>query len=341
MNYKQKLTIFFYIIIFSISIYISGIYAIPSIVFSLAFYWVIAYFLYWMYKKLISKTFTIFSKENYKIFLNEFLYKTWIIIVLLITILWSFSYYQNEISPARMPTYTITNWEKTLVFQTMSHIWSQDFYDKVKEKITEYKKNWYVLYFEWVRPWTKENHEAFDKALWVKFDENTYENMSKLYWLVNQNNEMFLGLVNDKDYNVDVSIDDIMNDYQDLKKQNWTQNREYQVPLDAWELIINELSKLKENELKVLRYINKAFVNVIVKSPELQSSIQNNFANQELFEVILNKRNQIIADKIINSEDKNIIATYWMLHFDWIFKILKQNDIKWKITRIDYLTPIQ
>ena len=31
---------------------------------------------------------------------------------------------------------------------------------------------------------------------------------------------MFLGLVNDKDYNVDVSIDDIMNDYQDLKKQN-------------------------------------------------------------------------------------------------------------------------
>lgn len=41
--------------------------------------------------------------------------------------------------------------------------------------------------------------------------------MSKLYGLINQDNNQFLNLVNDKDYNVDVSIDDIMVQYNQLK----------------------------------------------------------------------------------------------------------------------------
>jgi hypothetical protein len=30
-----------------------------------------------------------------------------------------------------------------------------------------------------------------------------------------------------------------------------------------------------------------------------------------------------------------------MLHFAWVFEILKQYDIKWQIKKIDYLYPIQ
>lgn len=341
MNYKQKLTIIFFIIIFSLSLYISGIYSIPSLVFSLFFYSILTYILYWIYKKIFDKNFIFFDKKNYKYFLKEFLYKISSLFILLILIIWGFSYYQNEFSPAKMPIYTLTNWEKTVVFQTMSHIWTPNFYESVKQNIINLKNNWYVLYFEWVRPGNEENHKAFNKALWVKLDEKTYLNMSKLYWLVNQDNEIFLGLVNDLDYNVDISIDEIMEKYENLKQKKSLQNRIYNEPIDINDLIIKELSKLNQKELKLFRYINKSFVNMIIKSEKIQKIIQDNFANKELFEIILNKRNEIVAEKIIFSNDKKIITIYWMLHFNGIFEILKQHDIRWRITQIDYLYPLK
>lgn len=341
MTPKKLFTIISYIFIFAFSIYISWIYAIPSLVFSLAIYSILTYFLYALFKKLFDKSYIVFNKENYKNYLNIFLYKVATLIVLCFLIIWGFAYYQNELSPAIMPVYTLTNWNKTVVFHTMSHIWTPNFYQNVKNSIEKYKKDDFTYYFEWVKPGSKENQEKFDKALWIKLDKNTYSTMSKLYWLVNQDNSIFLNLVNNKDINVDVNIDEIVKKYDELKIQNWNQNRVYNDAIDINKELTKELSKLTPKELELLRYINKSFINVIVKNKEIQNTIQNEFANQELFDVILNQRNKIIAEKIISSDDKKIIATYGMLHFDWIYNILKQNDIKWQITKIDYLYPLK
>lgn len=341
MQKKQIFTLVALIMIFLGSYYISGIQSIVGLSFSLFIYSIFIYTLYSGYKKFKDKTYLFFSLENYNIFLHMFLYRVASLFIAVIVIIWGFSYYQNEISPAKMPVYTLTNGEKTIIFHGMSHIGTQNFYHQVQESIKKYKENGYVYYFEWVRPGTEANHEAFDKALWVKFDEKTYENMSKLYGLVNQNNQLFLWQVNDLDFNVDISIDDVMQKYEHIKSEAWLSSRNYTAPLDAWELIGNELSKLNSRELALLRYINKSFINMIVKSQWLQQSIQDNFSNKELFAVILDERNKVIADKIITSEDKKIIMTYWLLHFEWIFELLKQHDIKWRIERIDYLFPLK
>jgi hypothetical protein len=47
-----------------------------------------------------------------------------------------------------MPTYTISNGEKIVIFQAMSHIASQNFYDTVKKNIFTAKSDDYVYYFE-------------------------------------------------------------------------------------------------------------------------------------------------------------------------------------------------
>lgn len=341
MNFNQKITFFFFIIIFSGIFYISGIYGIFSILLSLFFYSLFFYFIITLFKKIKNREFRIFNIKNYLLFLQKFLYRVSGIMILFIIFIWSFSYYQNEINPAKMPIFTISNWEKIVVFQAMSHIWTFEFYQKVKDNIIKQKNNWYVLYFEWVREWSKKNQDAFNKALWIKFDQKTYENVSKLYWLINQDNEMFLWLVNDLDYNVDISIDEIMEKYNKLKIDLWVWNRTYSQPIDISQMIIEELAKIRENELKVLRYINKSFVNLIIKNENLQSAIQNNFANKELFDVILNKRNEVIAKKIISWDDKKIIAIYWLLHFKWVYEILKSQDIKWQIKEINYLYPLK
>ncbi len=341
MQKKQIFTLIAFFAIFLWSYYVSWIYSIINLWFSLFLYSIFIYILYGLYKKMNDKTYLFFCVKNYNIFLHLFLYRAACLFVSLIIIIWGFAYYQNELSPAKMPVYTITNGEKQIVFHGMSHIGTENFYHNVKESIKKYKENGFVYYFEWVRPGTQENHEAFDKALGVKFDEKTYENMSKLYWLVNQNNQIFLWLVNDLDFNVDISIDEVMEKYETIKSQAWISNRNYQSPLDAWEIITNELQRLKPRELTILRYVNKSFVNMIIKSEGLQQSIQNNFSNKELFKVILDERNKVIADKINTGDDTKIVMTYWLLHFEWIFNILKQNDIKWRIEKIDYLYPLK
>lgn len=337
---KNKIKIILFLIIISLSFFVSWIsWVIDFIVVSML-YWAIFYLIIASFRKIKNNEYKIFHFKNFNWFFQEFLYRFYVFIIVLVTLIWSFCYYQNEISPAKMPIYTLTNWDKSVVFQAMSHIWSDNFYKKVTKNIEKYKNDWYVLYFEWVRPWTKENQEKFNKAIWVDFNPDLYKNFSKSYWLTYQDNNKLLNIVNKNDYNIDVSIDEIIWEYEKLKiekNQSW---RNYDNPIDLNSEILNSIALLNEKELAILRYVNKSFINVIIKSDSIQNSLSNNFSNKELFEIILNKRNEYLSDEIINSQDKKIIVTYWLLHFKWVFEILKQNDIKWRIEKIDYVNVI-
>ena len=96
------------------------------------------------------------------------------------------------------------------------------------------------------------------------------------------------------------------------------------------------LNKLNNTQLEIFRYINKSFVNLIIKNENIQNNIQNNFANKNLFDVILHNRNEVLSKEIIQSSDKKIVITYWLLHFNWVFELLKKDNLKWRIERIDY-----
>ncbi len=259
------------------------------------------------------------------------------VIVVIWSILWWFAYYNNHISPAPMPTYTLTNWEKEVVFQSMSHIWTLDFYKQIQSNIKEYKEKGWVYFFEWVRPGSKENSEAFDEAIWIKFDKDLYENFSKLYWVVNQDNSMFIWLVNNLDFNIDLSIDEIMELY-NQKPNTQTPNTP---PIDATKTITETLTGLNERQLNVLVYLNRAILNFIIKSKWTQDLITENFWNKELFDVILNERNKVISNAIINSEYDKIYVTYWLLHFSWVFELLKENDGNRYISKESYIYPIK
>lgn len=305
-------------------------------------YGILFFPIYVSYKKIKQKNYEIWNKKN----IFKYFVQVWSRLVsgfaLFLILLWSFAYYQNEISPAFMPRYTLTNGEKTIVFQTMSHIWSHHFYQEVQSAITKYKEDGYAYFYEWVRGGTEENQENFNQALWLQLDSSTYASLSKLYWLENQDNRLFLGLVNNDDYNVDVSIDDIMSQYDEIP--NKTENkilRLQSTPLDANQLVNEQINSLSPRELLLLQYVNRSFINFIVKSNFLQTTIQENFSNKDLFDIILHKRNEVIADKIINFEGNKIFLTYGMLHFEGIYEILKRNDIKWHITQIDYLPSLK
>jgi pheromone shutdown protein TraB len=54
--------------------------------------------------------------------------------------------------------------------------------------------------------------------------------------------------------------------------------------------------------------------------------------NQDLFSVIIDERNEVLAQAIIQSEENNIFVIYGLMHFEWVFNLLKASDSKWEIT---------
>ena len=301
---------------------------------SLCLYTIFFYYLNIIWSKIRKKE----AISSYN-FIKIFLYKiTNILLILTLFIGW-LSYISNEIYPAKMPEYTISNWDKEVKFQAMSHIWSENFYKEVQDNIKNYKKNWWVYFYEWVKPWTNENLQKFNQAIWIKFDKNLYKNFSKLYWLTFQDNSIFLWLVNNKDFNVDISLDQIMKLYKN--KTNSIKTLSNTPPIEASKEIIKTLSQLNERELHILIYINQAILNFIIWSNNTQEFLNNNFTNKKLFEVILDERNKVVANEIINTQYKKIYMTYWLLHFKWILELLQKNDPNWKIIKTKYLYPIK
>ena len=275
-------------------------------------------------------------------FAKYFLERVAIFLLVITWIIGWWSFLLNEVFPAPMPEYTLSNWEKTVVFQWMSHIGTQDFYNTVAENLKKHKQEWWVYFFEWVKPGSAENLEKFNNAIGIQFDDDLYENFSKLYWVTHQDNRMFLWLVNDLDFNVDLTMDEIVEEYdKKIAQKQDGEEFENKLPMDANEIILESLSQLNERELKILVYINQAILNFIIGSDSTQDFLTNNFANVDLFDVILWKRNEVLTKAIVESEYDNIYITYWLLHFDWVFELLKQNDEKWKIVSEKYLYPIQ
>lgn len=325
----------FMLIILWVYIYFSGIYWAIWFIFALAFYSVISYFLHRLWKYLRKK-----ESLEFKHFLKYFIYKVSLYACIILAVLGSFMYYQNSISPAMMPQFTLTNGNQTIVFQAMSHIASEDFYKNVSRDIRGYKQQWYVLYYEWVKPGSEENSQDFNKALWINFDAGLYDNFSKLYWVVAQDNSDFLTLENNLDYNIDIDIDQIMDIYREktalwdnAEKKSFLQSEGTQ---DMNAIIINQLAELNNRQLTALRYINQSLLNFMIKQENLRNIIVEKVANQDLFSVILDSRNEHIVQEIQDRWDEKIVIIYWLMHFDWVFELLKEQDPNWQITSTSY-----
>lgn len=336
MNKKQIYISLFWSIFFLLIIYVSWIIAALSTTISLFFYYIFFFVIYSLWRKFRKK-----EQKSMKEFGKVFLYRIANIILIVSIIIFSFAYYHNSISPANMPLHTVSNWKKTVIFQNMSHIWTHEFYEAVKKNIKKAKENDYVLYFEGVKPGTTEGVEKFNTAIWIQFWPELYPNLSKLYDVTFQDNLSLLWIVNDKDYNIDLSIDEIIEIYEEKKSLSPPSERsQIDVPIDASQEIINYLSDLNERELKILVFLNRWIINFMIKSDATQDFLTWNFWNKELFDVILEWRNKILTDKIIHSEHNKIIVTYGLMHFDGVMEILQQDDPKWKITKTENLYPI-
>ncbi len=334
MKLISKFAILFLLLFAVVLLYISGIGWLLSFLLSLSFYSIIIYSIIFAYRKLRKQ-----ESPNFKNVFLKFLASAWTMLFLTIAIIWSFSYYQNEISPAKMPLYTLSNGEKTLLFQWMSHIGTERFYKEVRLNIRDAKNNWYVLYFEWVQEGSEENMEKFNKILGVEFDADLYKNFSKLYWLVHQDNDSLLWLVNDEDYNIDLWIDTILEIYEEKYPEDIIDEEKELLAVSSE--ITNILARLNSKQLNILIYINQAIINTIIKYDWLREEILDISWSTNIFDVILNDRNTHLVNEIISWPHEKIFTTYGLMHYTWVLEELQKQDNRWKLIDTDYLYPIK
>ncbi|MDP2090081.1 MAG: hypothetical protein Q8K30_00660 [Candidatus Gracilibacteria bacterium] len=338
MNYKNTVTYLLLITYALVILYLSGIQGVLSFLLSLCIYTLVFYGLHILWKKFRKKQIMYIND-----FINYFLNRVAILLVIIIVVIGGGAYILNEIFPAPMPEYTISDGNKVIKFQAMSHIGTTNFYNQIVENLTNFKKEGGVYYYEGVKPGSPENLDKFNKAIGIKFDDDLYKNFSKLYGLTNQDNSIFMGIINNNDYNIDLNMDEIITEYSKIIEQKPKGEKEFQskLPIDANNTIIKTLAGLNDKELKVLIYINQALLNLIIGNEKLQGFLTNTFTNRDLFEVILGKRNEVLANEIINSNHDKIYITYGLLHFKGVYELLKEDNNKWQIISISNLYPIK
>lgn len=300
----------------------------------LILYSVILFLIYALWKFLHGR-----EQAHFFLFFISFLYKVSASLAFLLIIVGCFTVYHNELRPAKFPLYTLSNGERTLQFQTVSHIASPSFYLTIRNAIIAAKKEGTVLFFEWVRPGSEENMEAFNNALGVNFSENLYENFSRLYGVVAQDNLLFLGYWETPDINVDMDIDTIIELYK-VKKWEGSGTAPEREIIQVEDEILALLSVLTPRELSVLQYINQSFLNFFMKQEGLQAYLLEQ-TGTDIFSVILWERDAYIATFIHESEYDNMFALYGKLHFEWVLRELRLHDMKWEIQSVVYTQVIE
>lgn len=310
------------------SFYISGIFSLLVGILNLITLILVFWIIYMIIKKIFRSKNILSSWE----FISRFVFVYSIITFITISLIASFAYYYNEKAPAYLLEYSITNWEKTVVFQSMMHIWWENFYNQVSKNLENYKKQDFVHFYEWVKPGSKENMKELNNALWFEFDKNLYPNISKLLWISFQNYEKIIWTLSEKDINVDLSVDDIIDEYKKLKVENNSKIENKEI-INISKEIEKTLNSINSRELKLINYLAEASINFILSNDENIALIS--WWNEEIMKSILNKRDKHLAEEIQNSEYKKIYVTYWALHFKWVLENLQKTDKNWKIEKVE------
>ena len=259
--------------------------------------------------------------------------------LLLTTLLGSMLVYYNEISPATLSLYTITNGDKTVQFQSMSHIATPAFYKQVASRVQAARGSGATIFFEGVRVEKENTLKDFQKALGFELKDDTYEKLAHFVGLTAQNSEN-TGIHKEVDKNIDVNLEDIMAWYKKKASEKNVYQTQLQTttPANVEDLLQEAQKTLTPPQRSFLSYVVRGIANSSLDTFSDEASMKN-FGKEAILSTIIEERNKIVADAIIKSKEKKIFVLYGALHFSGIYELLSKNDSNWHIVREELSLP--
>lgn len=198
----------------------------------------------------------------------------------------------------------LTSKEKIVAFIPMHHVGKPEFYDGVKDIIAHYKAEGFIVYYEGtgmitgVDSITRDHYERkFRRMLGVYVDTTGYahyfHDKGLFKGLIDQPRYYKLG-IDSRDVNVDI--------------------KKYKL-VDVYE---ERFGVIKLEQIDTALRFDQLYPRSL-KLPK-----------QKVMSVIIDYRNQNLANYIQTSADKKIIVIYGEEHLDGTYKLLKELDPSWK-----------
>lgn len=251
----------------------------------------------------------------------------------------------TELKPLTVPQATLSNGTKTVVFQGMMHIGSESFYKSVVYDLEEALTKDYVLYYEGVMP-DPEGDAWFSETLAGGGDLSTnYKSIGSACGLSFQMDYFQLLTFDmrarpERHVNADVTTGDMMREYERL------------VAADPAFAAAVEADKAPEGEASESERMGDFFDWVASATPgqrELVGTVCRGFMTYQigrkddgsaLNPIILDFRNQKLADRIVADSHDKIYMTYGAAHLPGPLSDLQKVDPAWEIKSLKWMRVI-
>jgi hypothetical protein len=258
--------------------------------------------------------------------------------------------YTVEADPMVMPQATLSNGKRTVVFQGMVHIGAENFYKAVIYDLETALANGYRLYYEGVQPSTPEADQWFADTLSGGRDlAASYQAAASACGLHFQID--FFGLLledmkarPDRHLTADVTTAEMKAEFDRLVRTDPAFAAEMQKLADAGKARPGGepdfLSRLIERQQQGSD-AQKNLVGIICRGIfSLVLDPASDAQRQPIERVILDFRNERLAEQILADEADRIFITYGAKHLPGVVALLQQKDPRWKIGSVKWIRAI-
>lgn len=205
----------------------------------------------------------------------------------------------------------------------MIHIGSESFYEEIEKDMENLRGREFVFFYEGVESGTTESIAELSRLTGIEVSEKMYDMFARMGWLTLQDIERYKDII--PSTNVDISTDEII---------AFAREAQIGAPLPIRNDLLTQLTEkypeLNDFQKKTLQIISRGFLNILLRTytnPALEENLKTQLP---IFDIILDKRNAILAEAIIESPVPNIYIHYGALHYAGVLAILQEKDPRWR-----------
>ena len=274
---------------------------------------------------------------------------TLMLMVVLISLPVYYLSFEVNAHPSALPQVTLTNGNKTVVFQGMVHVGSEPFYKSVVYDLEKALAEGYTLFYEGVQPSPGEGDEWFSENLAGGGDlSDNYKMLSSVCGLQFQLDYFSLLTVDMKAHperhvTADVTTLEMKREYDRLVKtnpafaaavkkkpaaKNDAAKADDSDPLDFLTAYARDGSRDQKNILGILC---RGLINQNIGAMSSDGPLEP---------VILDFRNRNLVQQIITHHSKKIYITYGAAHLPGVLALLKEKDPKWRVVSTKWMRAV-
>jgi hypothetical protein len=253
----------------------------------------------------------------------------------------------STVRPMTVPQAILSNGPRTVVYQGMIHIGSEDFYKSVVYDLEAALADGYVLFYEGVQPGTPEanawfknllggggdlsaNYKALGDACQLRFQLGYFDLLEKDR-LVHP----------DRHVTADVSNTQLMQEYERLRATDPAFAKAMDSQLAAAKAtttasgasgdiagIVNWINNMSEGQRGLAGVVCRGYMAISLGGEKERS---------EQDKLILDYRNRFLAGRILSDPHDKIYITYGSAHLPGVIALLQKADPRWQIKSVKWL----